>query len=537
MFLHKKIQERKWEILILSLIIVIGIFLRTYHFHEWLHFGSDQVRDVIVAENVVSHTSAWPLLGADASNTHFKLGPMYNYFQIAAEKIFGQGDVAVAAYPDLLFSILTLPLFYFFLRKYFDQQLSLVLTLLYTVSFYTVEFSRFAWNQNPVPFFVMLYLYAFSEFFAAREKTAFVWIAVLGIAFGVAVQLHTLLLILIPTHFVIAGAYLLRKEWRVWSKVILIIGMAILLNASQIVSEVNTHGDNTKFFMNAFTDRSGSGLERFLDSFEEDTLAHAQANAHILSSLGHKWIVNFTTLLAYPNKSGSTAMYALAGIGIVVSVLFSVFGYGLLVRNFCYAQDNKKKEFFGLLLLYVALSFGILFSVARGAPLRYFIHTTFVPFVIFGCVVQWLRSRFPQSRGTVFITLLVVMLVGTNAYSLSIEASHLAKGTRGDSGWVVLGEAEQMVQYIIASSAPAREADLIGGIVYMSTYYKSLRYLAAQKNFQLNRGSTSENFKQDKPLFYIGAIFRPEKARKMSHYPVLTNQTFGQIGITQFFKE
>jgi 4-amino-4-deoxy-L-arabinose transferase-like glycosyltransferase len=189
---------QKRVIIILGVILFVAIFLRTYHFHEWLHFGSDQVRDLVLVEGVVEHGNPWPTLGADASNTHFKLGPVYHYFQIISLMLFGVSAPAMA-YPDVFFSLLSIPLFFVLLRKCFEENLALALTLLYAFSYYSIEFSRFAWNSNPLPFFVALFLLAFLHFLEEREKTPLAWSVLLGIAIGVGIQLHTLLLLLFPS--------------------------------------------------------------------------------------------------------------------------------------------------------------------------------------------------------------------------------------------------------------------------------------------------------------------------------------------------
>jgi 4-amino-4-deoxy-L-arabinose transferase-like glycosyltransferase len=195
-------KTEKRMILILGAILAVSIFLRVYHFHDWLHFGSDQARDLELVEGVVDHGKSWPLLGADASNTHFKLGPAYHYFQIIAMMLFGD-DPSVMAYPDVLFSLLVIPLFFAFLRKYFDEDLSLILVFLYAVSFFSVEFSRFAWNPNPLPFFVALFLLSMLRFLEDGERTAWMWSLSLGIALGIGIQLHTLLLLLLPIFSVL----------------------------------------------------------------------------------------------------------------------------------------------------------------------------------------------------------------------------------------------------------------------------------------------------------------------------------------------
>jgi len=48
--------------------------------------------------------------------------------------------------------------FYLIFRKFFAGYLTLALTALYAVTFFVVRYSRFAWNPNSQPFFLMLFL-------------------------------------------------------------------------------------------------------------------------------------------------------------------------------------------------------------------------------------------------------------------------------------------------------------------------------------------------------------------------------------------
>ncbi|MFZ2187735.1 MAG: glycosyltransferase family 39 protein [Candidatus Moraniibacteriota bacterium] len=535
MNVFRKFQERKWEFILLFTIIAIGMFLRTYNFHEWLHFGSDQARDAILVDRVLNGTTPWPLLGADASNTHFKLGPIYYYFQIVSAKIFGS-DVSVLAYPDVLFSILAIPLFYFLLRKYFEKHLSLIMTGLYASSFYIIEYSRFAWNPNPIPFFVMLFLFALMELFAAREKTSLLWIAALGVALGVSIQLHTLLLLILPVIFFSASVFLLGKNRGIWVKIILIVVIALILNFGQIKGEIETHGANSQLFLKAFTDRSQSGTGRFAASFEADLLSHAQANTHILSSLGDRGVFTFLSILSHPSRTDSRILYAVYVCGVMISIAFSLLGYGLLIRNALQEKDSGKKIFLGLMLTYAVLSFLVLFSVARGMPLRYFIHTTFVPFILLGLIIDWIRLTMPRQSAAVAVVIFLFCF-SANASAIAAEASDLAHGSRGDRGFVVLGEAKQMVDHMIVQAAAAKDAYLFGGTEYVATYFKPLQYIAEKKGFRLERVKRKKAPLSDKPYFFIQKSSGVRESFEMSQFETIGNKDFGRIGIYQLRKQ
>jgi 4-amino-4-deoxy-L-arabinose transferase-like glycosyltransferase len=186
----------KWQTWVLALLIFLVIFLRTYHFHDWLLFGDDQARDAYVTNDVITGKSALPLAGPfmsySGNSNHseedsFHLGPIYYYFQIISAKIFGSSPDKLA-YPDLFFAILSIPLFYLFSRISFSKNISLGLTGLYAVSAYFIEYSRFAWNTNLIPFFVLLLLVSLYKFLEKNEKTGWIWVLSLGVLFWPAFQ-------------------------------------------------------------------------------------------------------------------------------------------------------------------------------------------------------------------------------------------------------------------------------------------------------------------------------------------------------------
>ena len=156
LFLYCK--NNRHELLILSGIILAGIFLRTYRFHDLLTFAADQRRDLHLVQDVVENHAAWPLLGPDMTGGEgFRLGPAYYYFQILSAEIFGV-EKTHQAYPDVFFSILSIPLLYHFLRRYFSQKASLAAVCIYAFSAFDITYSRFAWNVNLLPFFILLFL-------------------------------------------------------------------------------------------------------------------------------------------------------------------------------------------------------------------------------------------------------------------------------------------------------------------------------------------------------------------------------------------
>jgi hypothetical protein len=315
-------------------------------------------------------------------------------------------------------------------------------------------------------------------------------------------------------------------------QMMLVLAVVLVCNAGQIRGEMRSGGENTKRFLAAFTDRSDGGGGRTLINFRENILNHAQANGHMISSLGEKGHFTFATILSYPGKAKGVHGYAWFVVSLIISLTFSLFGYGFLLYRSFRETDTRKKYFLRLILLFVTLSFIILFPIARGAPMRYFYHTIFVPFIFLGLFFEWLRMHFPRwHRIVIFGT--VLFLFAANAYTMGAEARELSRGMRGDSGFVVLGEAERMVDSMIARSVPSREAYLLGRSQYISTYYKSLSSLAAKEGFSLKRMNVKNAPSVDAPYFFISQSGRSMELLRITGYELAGSESFGRIGLYQ----
>ena len=221
-----------------GLILIVGIGFRTYRFHDFLRFNADQSRDATLASEVLVGKAPWPLLGPKAGGTEFKLGSAFYSFQIVSSELFGVTPVS-AAYPDLLFSLLAIPLLFLLLRQYFDTKTALRLTAVFALSYFAVKYSRFAWNPNSTPFWSMLFLLAlYQSVIPGERKRWWIWPMVLGVAIGIGVELHTLLLALLPMTFVMVFGYALwkQKNSRLWKHIAVAIAFALLINTPQIVA-------------------------------------------------------------------------------------------------------------------------------------------------------------------------------------------------------------------------------------------------------------------------------------------------------------
>jgi 4-amino-4-deoxy-L-arabinose transferase-like glycosyltransferase len=518
----KKIPTHVW---ILIFLMSLGLLLRSYNLHDWLHFGKDQSRDAFITQAVARGENSWPLLGATMGNTPFAIGPMYYYFQIISAKIFGQ-DPAVLAYPDILFSVLSIPLLFLFLKKYFNKNISLGLTGLYSISYFSIEYARFAWNTNPIPFFVLLFMLSIYEFLIAKSATKWAWIVGVGVAVGVGVQLHAILMILLPVMTLLVSIFIMIKNPKAWKKVLAVFLLAIFLNAPQIFSEIQSNFANTKIFLASSFDKSSPDEGEFARDLNLNLACHAQANMHILSSMGDKYDCNFMSILSHGKKKIG---YASSVLLVVLSIVFSIFAYGLLVFKIKTDGAVNKRYFLGLVLLFALLFFPLLMPAIDGASHRYFICVIFVPFVLLGLLLEFALS-FKQQIFKISAILMLALLFGANLLSVSAEASQLSDLKRGNSGFAVLGQVEQMRNYMIQKADGKKQVYLFGGSNYLPFYALAMQYVFAKTDVAIIRGNDKADL-ADFPIFYVWRNSEGKAPQMLDGRKVLEFKDFGQIGI------
>jgi 4-amino-4-deoxy-L-arabinose transferase-like glycosyltransferase len=536
---RKKISRNTW---ILLVIIAVGIFLRAYNFRDWIYFSSDQVRDANLAEKVIKGEAGWPAFGPHMNHADVFVGPMYYYFQIISGKIFGAGP-AQMAYPDLLFSILSIPLMYFFLKRYFSENLSLALAGLYSISFFSIQYSRFALNPNASPFFMILFLLSLLEFLSNKEKTHWKWIISLGIALGVGIQLHAITLILLLIIAFFSFIFLMKKNWRIWDKWAVVFLIMIVLNLGQIAGDWKDNFRNTKAFLNYSLSKPASDSKNtFAENFAQNADCHIQTNFFILSSLGdeEECTYLYTKLLGnksmvYLNKIIKENPFSLATI--ILAAIFSFFGCILLAYYFWKEKDEKKKYFIGLIILYTILSFLIMIPVGNWLVLRYFVHLIFVPFIFLGLFVSFMAKKFPTKK-IFLISAIFIFFATANIFSIWFAAKEYLSGRRSHYNYAVLGEVDSAIEYMQDKSLPQKEIYFFGESDSAWTLFGPLKYESKKKNVNL-----IEVFRQDrvnipagKAVFYFRHISKEGHSPKIDGYTAEKSEQFGQFEVYKLEK-
>jgi 4-amino-4-deoxy-L-arabinose transferase-like glycosyltransferase len=476
--------KNKKTVILLASIILVGIFLRTYKFHDWLRFSHDQARDAWILSSALKGKHSLPLLGPNAGTTAFQLGPVYYYFSYASEKIFGNYPDKMA-YPSVLFSILSIPLFFFFMREFFSRKIALTMTAIMSVSYFLVINSRFSSNPNLISFFVLLFLFAFLKILDSKEKRYILWSILAGIGLGVGIQLHTTLLIAMPVVAFSIFAYLYKKKAaNIWKSLFIILASFLIINTSQIYHEIKSGGDNSKLFLRGLGSTSGNENIGYGNKLFLITACQMQANTHIISSFQND--DKCSAIFHVPSEK--TANKGIYYFGMGATVLFSMLGYFLLWKRFRKEKEAQKKNFLGLVILFNAVSFLILVPIAKIIYVGYFINLFFIPFILLGLMIEILQEKYGKA-GNKIAMITVIFLVACSLARDGAKAQSYMKGLENNAENSTLSEVESMTRYIFSNTDGASKIYFSGQDELLGRFYYPVEYFTREAGIKIEKVS------------------------------------------------
>ena len=191
--MFKHIFERKNKIKIsLFFILLIAFIFRFYKIDEWLFFGMDQEYEALIIKNILTGRH-FPLIGVNASDTGFYLGPFFIYAASLPYALFSGNPIGGALFASLL-GVLTCYFVFLIGKKIFNERIGLLAMFFYAGSFLISFYDRRFWNPTPIPLFSLFIGYILYQL--AKDKVKYLpW---LSFAFGLAVQCHLSILIFLP---------------------------------------------------------------------------------------------------------------------------------------------------------------------------------------------------------------------------------------------------------------------------------------------------------------------------------------------------
>ena len=411
----------------LAVIFLVGIFFRSYNFSDWLHFELDQSRDAkVVGLALEQGIGNLPLLGPKAAGSFLRLGPLFYYTEYLSGLIFGNTPAGLAGI-FLIFSCLTPVIFYLFIRRYFDKKVSVMLLAIFSASIFLIMYSRFAWNPNNIPFFILLFFYALLRVVDIEEKKKGLWLLLASLAFSFASQLHFVVLLSLP---VIAIIFLSIKRpkisWKFWVGAFLIL---IFFYLPPIINDFKTGGENIAEFQKMFVKKSSNEKsnhtlsEKIIKSFEETSMGYLLVYSGYqkaeLPKLEEKSFLNFD--VKCDQECRTNLPFGVLAFLIFVSGV--ILGLNKLFRD---KEKGIRKDFLILIAIYLITTLGLFVPIAYDLAPRFFLLVAPLAFIFLGLIFDF----FKEKKVFLLTYLIVLILILSNFLAIKQRFSEMARASQ-----------------------------------------------------------------------------------------------------------
>lgn len=278
-------KEYKRDILILGVIFLLGLFLRLYKIDQGLIFGYDQARDSFRAESIFTERH-FRILGPETDIPGVYHGVGYYYILAVLFFIF-HSPVLVTASLAIINGLGIFLVYWCGLELLNNRRTALISSLLFTVSFEVIQYSR--WLSNPsLGLFTILLTYTSVWLWLQRKKNWFI-----GAYIFAALSLH-FQLFLGFLFFVPLLAALIYRQKITLHKILYSILTVCVIDSTFLVAEIKFKFQTIQAFGHFFLKQKSlfnpvDFLSRFMQRFFSvlhNTIFPSQKIAFFLIFLG-----------------------------------------------------------------------------------------------------------------------------------------------------------------------------------------------------------------------------------------------------------
>lgn len=254
-------------IFILAVILLIGLFFRTYRLVERFGFGHDAdlyswiVKDIVIEKHI-------RLVGQITSTDGIFIGPLFYYSLIPFYLLFNMNPIG-SAYFTVVIAIFTIVSYYFVFSKIFNRLVGTVAAFLHAVSWSTIGYDRWMVPTITTKLWAIWYLYTLIQITRGNFKI----LPLLAILIALIWHIH---LALLPTLLAVPAAFVIAKKKPYFKQIIISFATFIVASIPLILFEVKHNFIQLKSLFGVFfvKQEGGEGWYKFqvvIDKISENT--------------------------------------------------------------------------------------------------------------------------------------------------------------------------------------------------------------------------------------------------------------------------
>ncbi len=367
--------------LLILIIITIGFLLRIINLEETAMFLGDQGRDAIIVKRIVT-LEHLPAIGPPSSVGQVYLGPFYYYLIAPFLLLFKFNPVGLAFAVAFYSSVLSFIIF-LLLKDFVSEKVRFLVLFFSLFSPILLEFSRFSWNPNLLPYFSFLTMLSFLKWIKTKE---FKWAFVFGTLIALTLQLHYSYLFILPIYAIWFLVKLVKsRDKKIWINTGFTATVGFLIFFSPLILFDLKHNFlNTKNFLKLTKEASENQLN-FLQN--------------LTNAVGK--LINFTFSIHIPRYVAVGIFLITLGLfyrttknkrHFTIAVLSQIFAVLLSIAYFGF---RPIPHYFGSILLLLFLAVSIIFKILLR---NLFVTTITIIFLNFVWIPQYKKIIFQGNK-------------------------------------------------------------------------------------------------------------------------------------------
>lgn len=242
------------ENLILFVLILIGLYLRTYQSLEWLNYGHDQdlagwiVRDIVEGKHL-------RLIGQETSTQGIFIGPIFYYLLAFFYVLFDMSPVG-GMWMMTIIGLLTIYSIYYVFSDLFNKSAGLWAAFFYSVSYLLVFNDRGVFPTSPMILWCIWYFFGLKKLIDGKYFLGFV---ITGFLTGLTWHIHVSLALLSP--LILVSLFFARSKKFGFKEMSAGIFTFFLTASPFFLFEIRHNFIQTRSLLNAFGSDQGSAYD------------------------------------------------------------------------------------------------------------------------------------------------------------------------------------------------------------------------------------------------------------------------------------
>lgn len=272
---------------LLGILLLLGLFLRTFRLWDNIFFGYDQARDMQrIFEIIKSHDIK--IVGPETDIPGIFNGPFF-YYLMAPIYLISNFNSNVSALFLVLINLTGVLIIYNLAKSLFNERVALISSLIWAISYEQANFAKFISNASLMPLFSLIFFAGLSFCFVKKQNLGLI---ISAIGFALSIQVNFYLVYLCLFYPILYFIYFPKINYKTIFSSLLVF---IILTSSFVISELKFHFLATKSLFKYF---QGQNIPSYIG---EDLLFYFQSLSKVLynSIFSFSYFVIFLVFIVF----------------------------------------------------------------------------------------------------------------------------------------------------------------------------------------------------------------------------------------------